>query len=68
VARRVLAGESGPVRDAVLLNSAAALVALEPDGGSLRDQIAAGIGRAAESVDSGAAAKTLERWAAATKA
>jgi anthranilate phosphoribosyltransferase len=66
VARRVLAGETGPVRDAVLLNSAAALVALEARGGSLRDQIAAGIERAAESVDSGAAAKTLERWAAAT--
>ena len=68
VARRLLAGETGPVRDAVLLNSAAALVALEGAGGSLTDRIAAGIARAAESVDSGAAARTLERWAAATQA
>ena len=30
-ARRFLAGETGPVRDAVLLNAAAALVALDPD-------------------------------------
>ena len=35
VARRLLAGETGPVRDAVLLNSAAALVALEPGDGPL---------------------------------
>jgi anthranilate phosphoribosyltransferase len=69
VARRLLAGEPGPVRDAVLLNSAAALVALEPSppgGASLTDRIAAGMARAAESIDSGAAARTLERWAAAT--
>jgi anthranilate phosphoribosyltransferase len=68
VARRVLGGEAGPVRDAVLLNSAAGLVAFEPGGGSLTEQIAAGIARAAESIDSGSAAKTLERWAAATQA
>ncbi|MEU1616282.1 anthranilate phosphoribosyltransferase [Streptomyces sp. NPDC005722] len=68
VARRLLAGETGPVRDAVLLNSAAALVALEGAGGGLTDGIAAGIARAAESIDSGAAARTLERWAAATHA
>ena len=35
VARRLLDGETGPVRDAVLLNSAAALVALEPAEGPL---------------------------------
>jgi anthranilate phosphoribosyltransferase len=68
VARRVLAGETGPVRDAVLLNSAAALVALSPDSGPLEEQIAAGLVQAAESIDSGAAAAALERWAAATQA
>ena len=57
VARRLLDGERGPVRDAVLLNSAAALVALEHDGRSLT-----------ESVDSGAARGALERWAAASHA
>jgi anthranilate phosphoribosyltransferase len=68
VARRVLAGEPGPVRDAVLLNSAAALVALAPSGGTLQDQLAAGIARAAAAIDSGEAAQTLQRWAAATHA
>ncbi|MCF4137927.1 anthranilate phosphoribosyltransferase [Streptomyces sp. Tue 6430] len=68
VARRLLDGERGPVRDAVLLNSAAALVALEPTGGPLAEQLRAGMARAAESLDSGAAKRTLERWAAATHA
>ncbi|MER6692287.1 anthranilate phosphoribosyltransferase [Streptomyces minutiscleroticus] len=68
VARRLLNGEKGPVRDAVLLNSAAALAALEPGEGPLAEQIRAGMERAAESIDSGAAARTLERWVAATNA
>ncbi|MFH9422771.1 anthranilate phosphoribosyltransferase [Streptomyces sp. NPDC017529] len=68
VARRLLGGETGPVRDAVLLNSAAALVALEPTDAPLTDQIAAGIAEAAESVDSGAARRALERWVAASNA
>lgn len=41
VARRLLDGERGPVRDAVLLNSAAALVALTPGEGPLTDQLRA---------------------------
>ncbi|MCX5378781.1 anthranilate phosphoribosyltransferase [Streptomyces sp. NBC_00091] len=68
VARRVLAGEPGPVRDAVLLNAAAALVALDPGTGTLEEQIAAGIARAAQSIDSGAARAALERWVAASNA
>lgn len=66
VARRVLAGERGPVRDAVLLNTAAALVALEQTAAPLEEQIQDGMARAAESIDSGSAAGVLERWAAAT--
>ncbi|MFE5035222.1 anthranilate phosphoribosyltransferase [Streptomyces sp. NPDC056683] len=66
VARRLLDGEQGPVRDAVLLNSAAALVALDPAAGTLAEQLHAGMDRAAESIDSGAAKRVLERWAAAT--
>ncbi|MBW1601644.1 anthranilate phosphoribosyltransferase [Streptomyces sp. JJ66] len=66
VARRLLAGERGPVRDAVLLNSAAALVALAPGDGALTEQLAAAMERAAHSIDSGAARGALERWAAAT--
>ncbi len=66
VARRLLAGETGPVRDAVLLNTAAALVALDPTDASLNEQLAAGITKAAESIDSGAARAALERWVAAS--
>ncbi|MDQ1626614.1 MAG: anthranilate phosphoribosyltransferase [Actinomycetota bacterium] len=66
VARRFLDGEQGPVRDAVLLNAAAALVALEPDDSildeRLPDGLRAGIERAAEAVDSGAARAALDRW------
>ncbi|MGW2487695.1 anthranilate phosphoribosyltransferase [Streptomyces sp. NPDC001606] len=68
VARRLLDGEKGPVRDAVLLNSAAALVALEPGPGSLAEQLRDGMERAAESIDSGAAGRLLKRWVAATNA
>ncbi|WP_282691845.1 anthranilate phosphoribosyltransferase [Streptomyces sp. CC208A] len=68
VARRLLAGETGPVRDAVLLNAAAALTALEPGGGTLAEQLRAGMARAAESIDSGAARASLERWIAASNA
>lgn len=66
VARRLLDGERGPVRDAVLLNSAAALVAVRPGEGTLVEQIRAGMDRAAESIDSGAAKAVLERWVAAS--
>ncbi|MFE0765494.1 anthranilate phosphoribosyltransferase [Streptomyces smyrnaeus] len=66
VARRLLEGEHGPVRDAVLLNSAAALAALSPSSAPLHEQIAAGMERAAESIDSGAARAALERWVAAS--
>ncbi|MFJ8127211.1 anthranilate phosphoribosyltransferase [Streptomyces hydrogenans] len=68
VARRLLAGETGPVRDAVLLNAAAALTALEPGEGTLAEQLRAGMARAAESIDSGAARASLDRWVAATHA
>jgi anthranilate phosphoribosyltransferase len=67
--RAVLAGRPGPVRDAVLLNAAAALVALGDATGDapddLDDAMSGGLVRAAESVDSGAAAAALERWIAA---
>ncbi|MEU2114373.1 anthranilate phosphoribosyltransferase [Streptomyces sp. NPDC016459] len=68
VARRLLAGETGPVRDAVLLNSAAALVALAPGEGTLAEQLRVGIEKAAEAIDSGAARRALERWIAVSNA
>ncbi|WDZ84434.1 anthranilate phosphoribosyltransferase [Micromonospora cathayae] len=62
VARRLLAGERGPVRDAVLVNAAAALATQGPLDGDLGTAVRAGLDRAAESIDSGAAAKALDRW------
>jgi anthranilate phosphoribosyltransferase len=73
VARRVLAGEPGPVREAVLLNAAGALVAhgtlpgTEPGTGTLVGRLRAGLDHAARSVDSGAAGELLERWVALTR-
>ncbi|MEU2657019.1 anthranilate phosphoribosyltransferase [Streptomyces sp. NPDC007325] len=68
VARRLLAGETGPVRDAVLLNAAAALTALDPGEGTLAERLRAGMARAAESIDSGAARAALDRWITASNA
>jgi anthranilate phosphoribosyltransferase len=63
VTKRLLAGEPGPIRDAVLLNAAAALVALDgPSADPVTTQLAASMPRAAESLDSGAAATALQGW------
>lgn len=68
VAREVFAGQGGPVRDAVLLSAAAGLAALTPgDGRTVTERLAEALVRAAESVDSGAAAAVLERWAAVSR-
>ncbi|MET0998866.1 MAG: anthranilate phosphoribosyltransferase [Marmoricola sp.] len=67
VVRRLLGGETGPVRDAVLLNAGAALAVHAAEAGSIEERLAAGIARATEAVDSGAAHSTLERWVAATR-
>jgi anthranilate phosphoribosyltransferase len=67
-ATRVFAGESGPVRDAVLLNAAAAFAAQAGFPGDLTDTMRAGIERAAAAVDSGAATALLDRWVTAARA
>lgn len=54
--RSVLRGEPGPRRDIVLLNAAAGLVA-----GGLAEDMAEGLQRAAEAVDSGEANRRLEK-------
>lgn len=64
-ARRVLAGEPGPVRDAVLVNAAAALAAYDGLDGDLTKALAVGLERATAAIDSGAAAAALARWTAA---
>ncbi|MEP7090839.1 MAG: anthranilate phosphoribosyltransferase [Nocardioidaceae bacterium] len=62
VVRRLVAGEPGPVRDAVLLNAGAALAVHAAESGSYDDRLAAGIERAREAVDAGRAQQTLDRW------
>ena len=62
VARALLAGERGPVREAVLLNAAAAVAAYDAGDGPLVERLRAGWTRAAEALDSGAAAALLDRW------
>ncbi|AYY13671.1 anthranilate phosphoribosyltransferase [Actinobacteria bacterium YIM 96077] len=65
VARRVFAGETGPVRDAVLLNAAAGLAAYDGSRAPLTDRLADGLERARDAVESGAAEAILQRWIAA---
>lgn len=59
---RVLGGELGPLRDALLANAAAALVVagVAADGRE-------GVARAREAIDGGAARGTLETWAAVSR-
>ena len=72
VVRRVVSGEHGPVRDMVLLNAAAGLVAFElasdpteVDRGIV-DRLREKMEVATTAIDSGAAAAKLEDWVAAT--
>jgi anthranilate phosphoribosyltransferase len=66
VARDVLAGKTGPVRDAVMLNAAAAFAAFEGLSKDISTDLPAamrrGLDRAATAIDSGAAAAVLSNW------
>lgn len=64
VVRRVLAGEPGPVRDIVVLNAAAGLLAYHgPDfGRRLLEQLDTQLAAARAAIDSGAASAVLENW------
>ncbi|MGV9826180.1 anthranilate phosphoribosyltransferase [Gordonia sp. NPDC003429] len=68
IARDLLAGTTGPVRDAVLLNAAGAIVATEQTGptddAGMHAMLRSGMARAADAIDSGAAAALLDRWVA----
>ncbi|PTW90343.1 anthranilate phosphoribosyltransferase [Microbacteriaceae bacterium MWH-Ta3] len=71
-ARKVFAGESGAVRDIVLLNAAAGIVAyqlsLNPAerDRSFVERMSEGVDVARRAIDSGAAATQLAAWVAAT--
>jgi anthranilate phosphoribosyltransferase len=61
--RRVMAGEHGAHRNIVVLNAAAALVVA-----GVADSLEAGLVQAADSIDSGRAASTLDRFVAVSQA
>lgn len=61
IIRSILEGELGPPRDQALLNAGAALVIA-----GVADDLADGIARACESIDSGAAKDCLARWQSVT--
>jgi len=63
VVRRVLAGEPGPVRDAVLLNAAAAIAAFDGVLDSAEAAVRHGLPAAAAAIDDGSAAALLRTWA-----
>jgi anthranilate phosphoribosyltransferase len=71
VARRVLAGDRGPARDAVLLNAGTALAVAAGSTGSpateVHDAIRSGVSRAAQVIDSGEAAAQLDRWVTSSR-
>jgi anthranilate phosphoribosyltransferase len=62
VVRDVLAGTSGPIRDAVLLNAAAGIAAYDRDLDELHAGLSRGLVEAARAVDSGDADRLLHRW------
>ncbi|MCK6080476.1 anthranilate phosphoribosyltransferase [Microbacterium sp. EYE_5] len=73
IIRRVLQGETGPVRDIVLLNAAAGIVSyrLFRDAAELQtpflDRLASALAEVGAAVDSGAAAAKLDAWVAASR-
>ena len=73
VLRRTLSGETGAVRDIVLLNAAAGIVAYELSHDSTLTQVPiverlrAAYSRAAAAVDDGRAAAKLEQWVQVTR-
>jgi anthranilate phosphoribosyltransferase len=69
IARAMLGGAPGPVREIVLLNAAAALAAEAgvPGTDRLEPTLADGYARAASAVDSGSAQALLGRWVEASQ-
>jgi anthranilate phosphoribosyltransferase len=66
--RELVAGQPGPIRDIVVLNAAAALVAYgKPVSARLEEDFATELDRAREAIDSGAARTKLKEWIEATQ-
>lgn len=73
VLRRTLAGEQGPVRDVVLLNAAAGIVAFELSQDATQvqrpilDRLRDGFAKAADAVDDGRASAKLDEWVSVSR-
>jgi anthranilate phosphoribosyltransferase len=64
----LVAGVPGPVQDIVVLNAAAALLALAgPTGAPIGEQLPPHVAAAREAIASGAAQDKLRRWVASTQ-
>jgi anthranilate phosphoribosyltransferase len=69
VVREVVAGRPGPIRDVVVLNAAAALVAYgKPAASRIEADFADELERARQAIDSGAADAKLREWIEASHA
>ncbi|SDH94533.1 anthranilate phosphoribosyltransferase [Actinokineospora alba] len=62
VIRDLVAGKSGPVRDAVVLNAAGAIAAFRGLSADVHADLEAALGQATLALDSGAASTLLDRW------
>jgi anthranilate phosphoribosyltransferase len=62
VVRAVLAGDKGPIRDAVVLNAGAALAVYDDPDSEIAEALSKGVARAAAAIDSGAAEAKLAAW------
>ncbi|MFL6118849.1 anthranilate phosphoribosyltransferase [Actinophytocola sp.] len=67
VLRSLVAGDAGAVRDTVLVNAAGAIAAFRGFSEDLTADLRAGMATAAEAIDSGRAAKLLDRWITRSK-
>jgi anthranilate phosphoribosyltransferase len=68
VVRRLLAGETGSVRDAVLLNAAAAIAAYDGVLDSARQAVEYGLPLADAAIEDGSAGRLLADWVALSQA
>ena len=70
VVRDLVAGKTGPVRDIVVLNAAAALLAYRGVSAvvPLAEQLDAALGDVSRAIDDGSAHRKLDDWVEATKA
>ena len=68
VVRRLVDGQDGPVRDAVVLNAGAALAVYADGAGDPLERLRDGVEAARRAIDDGSARRTLDLWVTSTAA